>query len=219
MHGGSVMTEMEMWSNATRAEHACSALAKNGFDAVFVKTKEEAADLVMKFVTPGMKLGFGGSATIKALGIPDKAQALGATILDHNKPGLGAEEKMQILRAQLTCDLFVCSVNAITLKGEMMNIDGNGNRVAAMTFGPRKNVVVVGTNKLVADENEAWARIKSWAATMNNKRLAKENPCVKMGQCMDCQNPTRICRVYQTLRRRPTLSDYTVIIVGENLGF
>lgn len=213
------MTEIEMWSNESRAEHACSALTKNGFEAVFVKTKEEAAELVMKFVKPGMVLGFGGSSTIKALGIPDKAQALGATILDHNKPGLAAEEKMRILRAQLTCDLFISSVNAITLKGEMMNIDGNGNRVAAMTFGPRKNIVVVGTNKLVADESEAWARIKSWAAPMNNKRLAKENPCVKTGQCMDCQNSTRICRVYQTLRRKPSLSDYTVIIVGESLGF
>ena len=213
------MTEVEMWSNAARAENACAALAKNGFEAVFVKTKEEAAELVMKFVKPGMKLGFGGSMTIKSMGIQEKAQALGATILDHNKPGLGAEEKIQILRAQLTCDLFISSVNAITLKGEMMNIDGNGNRIAAMTFGPRKNVVVVGTNKLVADESEAWARIKSWAAPMNNKRLSKENPCAKMGQCMDCQNPTRICRVYQTLRRKPSLSDYTVIIVGENLGF
>lgn len=213
------MTEVEMWSATARGEQARAALAKNGFEAVFVKTKDEAAELVMKFVKPGMKLGFGGSMTIKALGIPEKAKEAGAEILDHNKPGLAAEEKLAILRAQLSCDLFLCSVNALTLKGEMMNIDGNGNRVAAMTFGPKKNVVVVGANKIVADENEAWARIKAWASPMNNKRLSKENPCVKMGQCMDCQNPGRICRVYQTLRRRPSLSDYTVIIVGESLGF
>jgi hypothetical protein len=213
------MTEVEMWSNAARAEQACTALSKNGFDAVFVKTKEEAAELVMKFVKPGMKLGFGGSMTIRALGIQEKAEAFGAVLLDHNKPGLGTEEKLGIMRAQLTCDLFLCSANAVTLKGEMMNIDGNGNRIAAMTFGPRKNVVVVGANKIVADENEGWARIKAWASPMNNKRLSKENPCVKMGQCMDCQNPGRICRIYQVLRRRPTLSDFTVVIVGENLGY
>ncbi len=213
------MTEVEMWSNAARAEHACAALAKNGFDAVFVKTKEEAAELVMKFVKPGMKIGFGGSMTIKALGIPDKAAEAGATVLDHNRQGLAPEERLEVLRAQLTCDLFVCSANAVTMKGEMLNIDGNGNRVAALTFGPKKNVVVAGANKIVADENEGWARIKAWAAPMNNKRLSKENPCVKMGQCMDCQNPGRICRVYQVLRRRPSLSDFTVILVGEDLGF
>ena len=213
------MTEVEMWSATTRAESTCAALVKHGFDAVFVRTKEEAAELVMKFIKPGMKIGFGGSMTIKALGIQEKALATGALVLDHNRPGIGAEEKLEVLRAQLTCDVFVSSSNAVTLKGEIMNIDGNGNRVAALTFGPRKNLVVMGANKIVADEKEAWDRIKAWAAPMNNKRLAKENPCVKAGQCMDCQNPGRICRVYQVLRRKPSLSDFTVVIVGENLGY
>jgi len=212
------MTELEMWSAAARAEGACAALIKHGFDAVFVQTKEEAAELVMKFIKPGMKVGFGGSMTVKVLGIQDKSQAAGALVLDHNKPGLKPDEKYEIMRAQLTCDVFVSSVNAVTMKGDMMNIDGNGNRIAALTFGPKKNVVVIGANKVVADENEAWERIKAWAAPMNNKRLSKENPCVKTGQCMDCQNPGRICRVYQVLRRKPSLSDFTVIIVGENLG-
>ena len=213
------MSEVEKWSNEARAAQAIAALTKNGFEAVYAATADEAAELVMKFVKPGMKVGFGGSMTIKALGIQEKSQAAGAQILDHNLPGLSPEEKREILRAQLTCDAFICSVNALTLKGEMMNVDGNGNRVAALTFGPRKNVVVVGANKIVADEAEAWARIKAWAAPMNNKRLAKENPCVKAGQCMDCQGPGRICRVYQVLRRRPSQSDFTVIIVGEKLGF
>ena len=213
------MTEVEMWSAAARAESVCAALARHGFDATFVRTKEEAAELVMKFIKPGMKVGFGGSMTIKALGIQEKALAAGALVLDHNRPGIGAEEKLEVLRAQLTCDVFVSSSNAVTLKGEILNIDGNGNRVAALTFGPRKNLVVMGANKIVADEKEAWDRIKAWAAPMNNKRLAKDNPCVKAGQCMDCQNPGRICRVYQVLRRKPSLSDFTVVVVGENLGY
>ena len=213
------MTEVEQWSRETRAQRACAALLKNGFDAVYVKTAAEAAELVMKFIQPGMKLGFGGSMTVKVLGIQDKAAQVGAQVLDHNKPGLGAEEKLGILRAQLTCDVFVCSANAVTMKGEMLNIDGNGNRVAALTFGPKKNVVVAGANKVVADVDEGWERIEAYASPMNNKRLAKENPCVKAGQCMDCQNPTRICRVYQILKRKPSLSDYTVILVGEDLGY
>lgn len=213
------MTEVELWSRETRAQRACAALVKNGFDAVYVKTAEEAADLVMQFVKPGMKLGFGGSMTIKTLGIQDKATQAGAQVLDHNKPGLGVEEKLDILRSQLTCDVFICSANAVTMKGEMLNIDGNGNRVAALTFGPKKNVVVAGANKVVADVDEAWERIEASAAPMNNKRLARPNPCVKAGQCMNCQEPTRICRVYQIIKRRPSLSDYTVILVGEDLGY
>jgi len=213
------MTEVELWSNMTRAERARAALAKNGFETVCVKTKEEAAKLVMKQIQPGMTLGFGGSATIKVLGIPEKAAAAGASILDHNQPGLGNEEKLAILRAQLTCDAFICSANAVTMKGEIMNIDGNGNRVAALTFGPKKNIVVAGANKIVASEEEGWKRIEAWASPMNNKRLNKENPCVKTGQCMNCENPTRICRIYHVLRRKPSLSNYLVILVGEDLGF
>lgn len=213
------MTEVGLWSNMARAERAKTALAKNGFDVKVVATKEEAAQLVMGFIQKGSTLGFGGSMTIKSLGIPDKAKEVGAVILDHNKPGLSSEEKLAILRAQLTCDVFICSANAVTMKGELMNIDGNGNRVAALTFGPKKNVVVAGANKIVADETEGWARLKAYASPMNNKRLAKDNPCVKVGQCMDCENPGRICRVYQVMRRKPSLSDFTVILVAEELGY
>jgi len=213
------MTEVEMWSAAARAEVTCAALVKHGFDAVFVQTKEEAADLVMKFIKPGMKIGFGGSMTIMALGIQGKAEAAGAVLLDHNRPGITPGERVEVMRSQLTCDVFVSSSNAVTMKGEILNIDGNGNRVAALTFGPRKTVVVMGANKIAVDEKEAWDRIEAWASPMNNKRLARENPCVKAGQCMDCQNPGRICRVYQVLRRKPFPSDFTVIIVGENLGY
>jgi hypothetical protein len=213
------MTDVEMWSNETRAERAKNALIKNGFDAVFVKTKEEAAEIVMKYIQPGMRLGFGGSMSVKALGIQERAEKSGAIVLDHNKPGLSSEEKLEILRSQLTCDAFISSANAVTMKGEMLNIDGNGNRVAALTFGPKKNIVVVGANKIVLDEAEGWKRIEAWAAPMNNKRLSKENPCVKVGQCMNCENPGRICRIYQVLRRRPSLSNYIVVLVGEDLGF
>jgi hypothetical protein len=213
------MTEVEMWANASRAEGVCAALARNGFDAVCAKTAAEAADLVMKFVKPGMKIGFGGSMTIKSLGIQGKAQAAGAEILDHNAPGLGPEEKLKILRAQLTCDLFVSSVNAVTRDGFILNVDANGNRVGALTFGPSKVVVVVGANKIVGDLDEAFARLREVACPMNNKRLNRPNPCTKTGHCMDCEGPTRICRIYQILKRKPAMTDFTVIVVEEALGY
>ncbi|MCE5256562.1 MAG: lactate utilization protein [Spirochaetaceae bacterium] len=213
------MLEVESWSYATRAERARQALQKNGFDAVIAPTAADAADLVMHFIKPGISVGFGGSMTVRALGIQEKAAAVGATLLDHNAPGLGVEEKRKVLRGELTCDVFISSVNALTLKGELLNVDGTGNRVAALTFGPGKTLVVVGANKIVADEQEGWARIKATASPMNCKRLGKETPCTKTGQCMDCDSPQRICRIYQVLRRKPSLSDFTVIIVTESLGF
>ena len=213
------MNEVERWSYGTRGEKVCEALTKNGFDAVFAATKEEAADLVMKYVAPGKTIGFGGSMTVAGLGVRERAAAAGAVLLDHNAPGLAPEEKLRILRAQLTCDLFISGANAITRDGFILNVDANGNRVGALSFGPSKVVVVAGANKIVADLDEAFARVEEIAAPMNNKRLSRPNPCVKAGHCMDCEGATRICRIYQILMRKPALADFTVIIVGEPLGY
>ena len=146
------MNDIELWSRLRKIERAKAALEKHGFTTVVVRTGEEAAAFVMSCIGPEMRLGFGGSMTIKDLDISEKARQAGATVLDHNRPGISPEEKLVVLRAQLTCDLFICSANAVTLTGELLNIDGNGNRVAAMTFGPKRNIVVAGANKLVADE-------------------------------------------------------------------
>jgi hypothetical protein len=213
------MKAVEEWRYETIGKEACEALKRSGFDARFVLRGGEALELIASFVKPGMKVGFGGSMSLRAIGAPEKVKALGAEVLDHNAPGLEPSEKLDILRAQLTCDLFLSSSNAVTLEGDMVNVDGNGNRVAALTFGPRKTVVVVGANKIVRDLDEALSRLETVAAPMNNKRLNRPNPCVKSGTCEDCRLETRICRVYQILRRKPTLSDFTVIVVGEPLGF
>jgi hypothetical protein len=213
------MTAVEEWRYETIGKAACEALKKSGFDARFVLKGEEALAIIGGFIKSGMKVGFGGSMTIKAIGAEGKARALGAEILDHNAPGLSPERKLELMRAQLTCDLFLSSSNAVTLEGDIVNVDGNGNRVAALTFGPKKTVVVVGANKIVRDLDEALARLETNASPMNNKRLERPNPCVKTGTCEDCRGDTRICRVYQILRRRPLLSDFTVIVVGEPLGY
>jgi hypothetical protein len=213
------MTAVEEWRYETIGKSACEALKRNGFDARYAGTGAEALELVASFVKRGMKVGFGGSMTLRAIGAPEKVAAMGAEILDHNAAGLSPERKLEVMRAQLACDLFLSSSNAVTLEGDIVNVDGNGNRVAALTFGPRKIVVVVGANKIVRDLDEALARLETEASPMNNKRLERPNPCVKTGTCEDCRGETRICRVYQILRRRPLLSDFTVVVVGERLGF
>jgi L-lactate utilization protein LutB len=213
------MNAVEEWRYETIGKEAAEALKRSGFDARFVRKGEEALEMIASLVKPGMKVGFGGSMTLRAIGAPEKAKALGAEILDHNAPGLDPARKLEILRAQLTCDLFLSGSNAVTLEGDIVNVDGNGNRVAALTFGPKKTVVVVGANKVVRDLDEALARLETVASPMNNRRLDRPNPCVKTGTCEDCRGETRICRVYQILRRRPSLSDFTVIVVGESLGY
>jgi len=213
------MNPVETWHAEAIGENAVKALRKNGFDAHYFDDRGKAVEAVMKFVKPGATVGLGGSMTVRALGIPELLRAAGAVLLDHSVPGLSAEEKLEVLRKQLTCDVFITSSNGVTLEGDIVNVDGNGNRVAALAFGPSKTVVVVGANKIVRDVEEALARIETTASPMNNKRLDRPNPCVKTGTCEDCQGESRICRVYQILRKRPSLSDFTVVIIGESLGY
>jgi L-lactate utilization protein LutB len=213
------MDTVTKWRSDTLGESAVKALVKNGFDAMYVSDKAAALEKVASLITDGASVGFGGSMTIKGLGIPDLVRAKGCEILDHGVAGLEPAEKLRIMRRQLTCDVFIASSNAVTLDGDIVNIDGNGNRVAALTFGPLKTIVVVGVNKLVRDIDEALVRLEVYASPMNNKRLGLPNPCVKAGVCMDCDGHTRICRVYQILRKKPSLADFTVIVVGEDMGF
>lgn len=213
------MTTTELWHASALGETTCAALKKNGFDAHYVATTAQAADYIAAQIKSGASVGFGGSMTVKSLNMTDRITAVGARILDHGVKDLSQEERLDIMRAQQTCDVFVSSVNAITLNGELLNIDGIGNRVAALSFGPKKTIVVVGYNKIVRNIAEAQERLEFQAAPMNNKRLATGNPCTVNGTCTDCKSETRICRVYSIIKRRPSLSDFTVIIVGESLGY
>ena len=144
---------------------------KNEFDAVYFSTAEEASDFIMKHVKPETKVGFGGSMTINNMGIQDKVKAAGGQVLDHGAPGHTIEERVAIAREEILSDVFLCSSNAITLDGMLVNIDGMGNRVSAMNFGPKKVIVVVSVDKICKDEKAAFERLKNIAAPMNNKRL------------------------------------------------
>lgn len=213
------MNPIEEWHNEAAGRSACAALEKNGFKACYFSTRNEVQSFFDEQFTAGLRVGFGGSVTLRELGIPSQAMKAGVVLLDHSAPGLSPEEKMEVMRAQLTCDLFVSGTNAITLDGEIFNVDGNGNRVAALTFGPSKVIVVVGINKIVRNMDEALSRLETRASPMNNKRLGIPNPCTVSGLCSDCTAETRICRIYTTLKRRPRHSDFTVVIAGEQLGY
>lgn len=213
------MDEFGKWHNEILGNKVVKALEKNGFHAIYFETKEQAENFIMYHVKSGDDVGFGGSQTIKALDLKKRIREIGGNILDHGDLGLNKEQKLQVMRAELVSDLFLCSSNAITLNGELVNIDGAGNRVAAMTFGPRKVIVVAGVNKIVEDIEEGFRRIRNNASPKNNKRLSLKNPCTINGNCIDCKSETRICRAYSVLKRKPMQSDISVVIIGEELGF
>ncbi len=194
-------------------------LKKNHFDATFFESGSEAVNSVMDFIKPGYTVAFGGSQTIKQLGLDEKIRAAGGIILDHNAPELSGEEKMEVMRKQQVCDVFICSSNAVSLQGELVNVDGNGNRISAMIFGPGKVIVLAGVNKICSDEQACWERIRTVAAPLNFLRLNRPNPCTREGLCMDCQLPTRGCNAYLVLRKKPSLTDFSVYIINETLGF
>jgi len=213
------VTQMNTWHGQTLGNKTVEALHKNRFDATYFETREEAANAVIQLIKPGMEVAFGGSQTAKQLNLQQLVMNAGATILDHNAASLSDEQKLEVMRRQQICDVFICSSNAITLQGELFNIDGNGNRVAAMAFGPRMVIVIAGVNKIVADEEAAWQRIRTVAAPINFKRLNRPNPCTKQGVCMNCNNPTRGCNIYVATRRKPPMMDFSVFIVNDSLGF
>ncbi|MDR2588575.1 MAG: lactate utilization protein [Spirochaetales bacterium] len=213
------MNEVMRWHHEALAKRTVEALKKNHFDAVYFQGAREAAEFVMGFVKEGASVGFGGSMTITDMGMQEKVKAKGGVVLDHNAPGLSDEERAVIRRKQLLCDVFLTGTNAVTIDGCLLNVDGAGNRVAAMTFGPGKVIVVAGTNKIRKNLDEALERVRHYAAPLNNKRLAKTNPCTVTGTCMDCQADTRICNIYTTMKRKPSVTDMTVVLVGEALGY
>lgn len=210
--------ELKNWSYEKKCKEAVKALTKNGFTSIYCKNKKVAADYILNESKEATTIGFGGSMTVADLGIVDKLKALNKELLDHNMPGLTPEEKNNILRQQLLCDLFLTSANGVTLTGSIVNTDGNGNRIASMIFGPKKVIVVAGRNKLVDGVSEALKRIKEITAPANARRLNFNLPCAKTGMCVDCNSKERICNVTMIMERKPMLSDVIVLIINEDLG-
>lgn len=213
------MQKFIQWHNDTFGDKVVKALEKNNFQAYYVADRAAAIEKVLSLIPAGKTIGVGGSWTLKDLGIPEKLEQKGHIVFDHNKPGITAEESLALRHKELSCDVFISGTNAITLDGQLVNTDGSGNRVAAMSFGPKKVVVVVGVNKIVSDLDAAMERIELYAAPINNKRLDRPNPCTVTGVCMDCQGPARICNMTTILHKKPPTMEFHVVIVGEELGF
>ncbi len=202
----------------SRCRTAAEGLRKRGMDARVVEGREAAVAEVLSIIPPGSEVGCGGSMTVRELGLIERMRERGDTVYAHD-PSMSFRETLELRRRSLQCPFFLCSSNAITLKGELVNMDGIGNRVCGMTFGPSTVVVVAGANKLVADLDEAMARIRSVAAPANAMRYDLDTPCAKRGQCADCRSDASICRVTVITNMRPMLTDIKVVLLPEDLGF
>ena len=213
------MAEERRWLMELRAIRCVENLKKHRFDAHFMLDCQSVREEVKALLEPVKSAGFGGSDTVRSMGLHTLAREMGKVVFDHSVPDLTFEETLAMRKAQQSCDLFFTSANALSETGEIVNVDGIGNRTNAMSFGPDRVVVVAGYNKIAPDLEGALRRIREVAGPMRAKSLGMETPCAVTGVCSDCNSSMRICNITTILHRKPMLTKITVFVVGEELGY
>lgn len=216
------MIEAREWYWKLKARNTVAALKVNGFDAYYEKTVEDVIARILSYVPPDALVGLGGSVTLREIRVPDLLRKRGNRVADHweaSRNEASPEEVRKIRMQHLNSDVFITSTNAVTEDGQLINVDGGGQRVAAMIYGPKRVIVVTGVNKIVGDIDEGIWRARNVAAPMNTKRLNRRTPCVETGICGNCDSPDRICNATTIIHRRPRDTEIIVILVDEDLGY
>ncbi|MDR1835366.1 MAG: lactate utilization protein [Fusobacteriaceae bacterium] len=198
-------------------------LESRNFEAYYCKTKEEALQKALSLIPDGSSVSWGGSVSIGEIGLIEGVyRNKSLKILDRDKAADFAK-RMEYMRQALLCDVYLTSTNALTEDGILVNIDANGNRVAAMTFGPKSVIMIVGMNKLTKTFKEALSRARNYAAPVNTLRLCAvsplKTPCAATGTCGDCKSPDSICSFIVETRMCKFKGRIKVVLVGETLGF
>jgi len=200
-----------------------NALERNQFKVLVALSKRDAVDKVLESIPLDAKVGVGGSMTIRELGLIETLTRRGNHVVHHWLPDVSFSDWLPFMMEEHSSDVFLCSSNAVTEDGKLVNIDSTGNRVASMIFGPKKVIVIAGKNKIVKDVESGLKRLKKVAGPLNAKRHnIVELPCVSTGLCTDCDSPKRICRVITIMERAPNRvrsPNITVVLVAEKLGF
>ena len=209
------------WS--LRLEEVRNALEKNNFEAFIAKDTGTAKAIVEDNIIAGMKprsISWGGSMTFMASGIYDSLKnSKDYEIIDtYDRQRYTPEEVAERRRQALLTDLFITGTNAVTEAGHLVNLDMLGNRVGAITYGPRHVIILVGRNKIVADLDDAMFRIKNYVAPVNAMRLEMKTPCVKSGRCADCKSPTRICNMWTITEKSFPKGRIKVVMINQDLG-
>jgi L-lactate utilization protein LutB len=205
--------------NRLLAERMIKNLNRRNMEAFYCETAGEAVKKVSELIADGSTVTWGGSMTIRDMGLPDVLRQRGTlNVLDRDLAA-SPEEQQKIYLQAFTADVYLTSANAISEDGVIVNIDGNGNRVAAITWGPKKVIFVIGLNKVAQTPEAALARARSTASPINAQRFDIKTPCKVDGTCHNCNSSESICSYIHFLRNSRNKGRHVVVLVGENLGY
>ena len=211
------MTPKETRNNLL-AERLIKNLNRRNIQAVYFPTAAEACQAVNQMIGDGSTVAWGGSMSIRDMGLLDALRARKTLHLLDRELATTPDEVQQVYLESMAADFYLTSANAISEDGVIVNIDGNGNRVAAITWGPKKVIFVIGLNKVAQTVEAALSRVRGTASPINAARFDINTPCQHDGVCHNCNSPESICNYVHFLRNSPRRR-HTVVLVGENLGY
>ncbi len=206
-----------------KIQKTIDALKANNMEVFYAENKEAIPDIVKGILNEGDTISCGGSMTLKECGVDDLLKSGAYNFLDRAE----TDDVAKLYRECFSADAYLMSANAVTENGELINVDGNGNRVASIVFGPKKVICVVGANKIVKDIDEGFKRVKTVAAPKNAVRLNTATPCKELGHCIcvdgnfadGCKSPQRICSQYAVTAFQRDKNRIKVIITPQSLGY
>jgi L-lactate utilization protein LutB len=193
-------------------------LQKRNMEGYYCETKEQAKELLMSLIKKEDVVSWGGTMTIDEIGVKDELKNNDIKVIDRDTAKT-PEERMKMMKNALVADVFLTSTNAITMDGELVNIDGLGNRLAAFCYGPDSVIVVAGMNKVVRDVESGMKKVRTDACVPNAIRYNLKTPCAVTGICVECTMSETICSQILVTRYSKIKNRFKVILVGENLGF
>ena len=212
------MTEYQKQYYEKRGQLLVKNLKQRQFEAYYCTDKEEALQKALSLIPDSASVGWGGCLSASQIGLLDAVRNGPYSVIDRDSAS-NPDERMELMRKCLLTDVFISGANAISMDGQMVNIDGMGNRVSAIVFGPRSVIVVAGMNKVVDTLEDAVVRARTVAAPINKQRFPAATPCMLNGKCTDCKSDGSICNQFLITRScRPT-GRIKFILVGEDLGF
>lgn len=201
-----------------RAEILVKNLKSRHFDAHYCQTREEALEMALSLIPQGATIGWGGATSAQQIGLMDALHRGDYRLIDRDRC-VTPQERQQAMLDAMTADVFITGANALSLDGQMVNIDGMGNRVASIIYGPKTVVVIAGMNKVEDTLEKAVIRARTVAAPINQQRFMGDTPCSKTGVCGDCKSESCICNQIVITRHCRPVNRIRFVLVGEALGF
>ncbi len=215
----SEFNDFRVCNNEKMLRRIIQALRKRDFEAEYFADATSASNTLLKMIPENSSVGIGGSVTVRELSVIEQLEKRGNEVTHHWKPEATKETNRAIRQKEGTADFYLTSANAITEQGDIINIDGIGNRVAHMIYGPDNVIIIAGYNKIVPDIEAGIRRSREIAGVINAQRVGVKTPCAETGKCVDCKAPARICRVTTIIQYRPWQTNITVMLINEILGF